>query len=159
MAKVFLICGKICSGKTTYSQKLCREQPAVLLSCDELMCSLFDEQLGEKHDETVTKVKEYLLGKSLEIIRAGSSAVLDWGFWTRAEREFTKAFYRQNQVCLETHYVDAADEVWRKQVEKRNADCLAGFDGAYYIDEALARKADYLFEAPEPEEIDFVYKR
>ena len=29
MAKVYLICGKLCCGKTTYSQKICDENDAV----------------------------------------------------------------------------------------------------------------------------------
>ncbi|HOV25823.1 MAG TPA: AAA family ATPase [Pseudobacteroides sp.] len=48
MAKIIIMCGKICSGKSTYSQKLKKEINAVVLSCDELMLSLFDEQLGDK---------------------------------------------------------------------------------------------------------------
>jgi uridine kinase len=34
MAKVILICGKICSGKTTYAKRLLCENKAVLLSTD-----------------------------------------------------------------------------------------------------------------------------
>lgn len=31
MPKVYLICGKICCGKTTYAEKLCAENNAILL--------------------------------------------------------------------------------------------------------------------------------
>ena len=41
MAKVFLICGKICSGKSTYARKLMENRQAVLLSADEIMLALF----------------------------------------------------------------------------------------------------------------------
>ena len=36
MSKVILTCGKICCGKTTYAQKLCKENNAILLSVDEI---------------------------------------------------------------------------------------------------------------------------
>jgi predicted kinase len=54
-AKVILICGKICSGKTTYTKKLIEENKAVLLSCDEITFALFGQYIGEKHDEMVEK--------------------------------------------------------------------------------------------------------
>lgn len=40
-SKIYLICGKICSGKSTYSQKLRDEHKAVILSVDEITLVLF----------------------------------------------------------------------------------------------------------------------
>ena len=37
MSKVILICGKICSGKSTYAEWLRVQNNAVLLSIDEIM--------------------------------------------------------------------------------------------------------------------------
>ncbi|MGN0542369.1 MAG: AAA family ATPase [Acutalibacteraceae bacterium] len=155
MPKVFLIGGKLCCGKTTYAEKLIAEHKAVLLSCDEIMLSLFNVQAGEKHDETVAKVKQYLLAKSLEIINAGGSVILDWGFWTKAERDFTKEYYRKNGVNFEFHYIEVSDEVWRKRIQMRNASVLAGDTGAYFVDESLAAKFEKVFETPGKNEIDF----
>ena len=50
MPEVILLCGKICSGKTTYAQRLRTEKNAVILSCDELMLTLFPQGAGEHHD-------------------------------------------------------------------------------------------------------------
>ena len=41
MGKAILICGKICSGKSTYAARLKKETNAVLLSVDEIMLDLF----------------------------------------------------------------------------------------------------------------------
>ena len=77
MSKVYLICGKICSGKTTYSKKLCEENNAILLSVDEIMLSLFDQCCGRKlHMEYEKRIKEYLFTKSLEIIEKGFDAFI-----------------------------------------------------------------------------------
>ena len=46
MAKVMLLCGKICSGKTTYCNRLREKERAVLLSCDEVESHLFHQSLG-----------------------------------------------------------------------------------------------------------------
>jgi len=80
MAKVFLICGKICSGKSTYGEKLRKERNAVLLSIDEITLSLFGQHCGEKHDDYVERTENYLFEKSLEILEIGVNVVLDWGF-------------------------------------------------------------------------------
>ncbi len=36
MAKIFLICGKICSGKSTYAEQMRIQNHAALLSVDEI---------------------------------------------------------------------------------------------------------------------------
>ena len=76
MTKVFLICGKICCGKTTYAQKLCNENNAVLLSVDEITLALFGQHCGDKHDEYVERTEKYLLNKSLELIKKDINVVL-----------------------------------------------------------------------------------
>ena len=40
MPKVIMTCGKICSGKSTYAQKLRLEYSAVILSVDEITLAL-----------------------------------------------------------------------------------------------------------------------
>ena len=41
MAKVILICGKICSGKSYYARKLKEKEHAVILSRDEMTYVIF----------------------------------------------------------------------------------------------------------------------
>ena len=156
MANVVFVGGKICCGKTTYSQTICEENNAVLLSVDEITLAVFDGDLGEKHDEYVKRVKRYLLKKAVEIVRTGTVVVLDWGFWTKAEREFTKAFFRDNGIETEMHYLDISEEQWQKNIRKRNAEVLAGKISAYYVDDGLLEKLDSVFEMPEKDEIEFL---
>ena len=155
MANAVFVCGKICCGKTTYSRTVCEENSAVLLSVDEITLAVFDGDLGEKHDEYVIRIKSYLLKKAVEIVNSGTVVVLDWGFWTKAEREFTKAFFLDNGITAELHYLDISDEQWQKNIRKRNAEVLAGKTDAYYVDDGLLEKAVSLFETPDKDEIDF----
>ena len=154
MAKVICICGKICCGKTTYAQSLLQKEHAVLLSTDEITLALFDQNIGEKHDEIVERTQAYLLEKTVEIIGCGISVVLDWGFWQREEREAVKAFYAARGIAFEFHYLDISDAIWQRRLAKRNAAILAQEVSAYYVDEGLAKKFGGLFELPEREEID-----
>ncbi|MDR0818907.1 MAG: ATP-binding protein [Oscillospiraceae bacterium] len=47
MAKVILLRGKICGGKTTYAHKLMTQINAALLSADEIMLAMFGQDVGE----------------------------------------------------------------------------------------------------------------
>lgn len=158
MAKVYLICGKLCCGKTTYSQKLCAESDAVLLSVDEMTLTVFGQNCGEKHDEYVLNAKKYLLNRSLELIDENINVVLDWGFWTRKERAFTKDFYKSRGIDCELYYIDIRDETWKARIEQRNQTVLTDKTSAYYVDENLLAKFNSMFEVPREDEIDVVYQ-
>lgn len=154
MAKVYLICGKICCGKTTYAQKLCNENNAVLLSVDEITLALFGQHCGDKHDEYVERTEKYLLNKSLKLIENKINVVLDWGFWTKAERKAVKEFYKSRNIECELHYIDISDETWKYRLNKRNSAVLANETSAYYIDDNLAAKFASIFEVPSEDEIN-----
>jgi len=154
MAKVIMLCGKIASGKSVYAEMLCKREKAVLLSVDELVLSVLGGDLGERHDEVTDRIQAYLFEKSVEIVHAGSNALLDWGFWTRERRAAARAFYCERGIAHEFHYIDVPDDVWRRNIEKRNRAVLAGETSAYFVDEGLMKKLESLFEAPQREEID-----
>ena len=50
MGRAILICGKICSGKSTYAARLKQEIRAVILSTDEVTYDLTDNAQGEGYD-------------------------------------------------------------------------------------------------------------
>lgn len=158
MAKVFLICGKICCGKTTYANKICAENNAVLLSVDEITLALFGQHCGDKHDEYVERTEKYLLNKSLELISKDINIVLDWGFWTKAEREAAKEFFKSRNIEYMLHYIDINDETWKSRLNKRNNEVLANETSAYYVDDNLAAKFNSIFEAPSEDEIEISEK-
>lgn len=154
MAKVILICGKICSGKSTYAEKIRKKYDAAVLSVDEIMLALFGQHVGDKHDEYCEKLQNYLFDKSSELIRSGINVILDWGFWQKDERKYAKKFCKDRSIECELHYIDVPDRVWRQRVAKRNSAVSEGKADAYYVDKNLAVKFGALFEAPVSEEID-----
>ena len=85
MAKIIAICGKICCGKTYYANQIKEKEKAVILSCDELTKDLFDNDLGEKHDEMALRIWRYFKKKSVELVNIGCTVILDWGFWNRRQ--------------------------------------------------------------------------
>lgn len=155
MSKVYLICGRICCGKTTYSRKLCSEKNAIMLSVDEIMLSLFDQCCGEKlHQEYEKRIKNYLFDKSLEIIEKGFDVVLDWGFWTKEERNATKEFYKSRNIDCKLHYIEIDNETWEYQLNKRNNEILENKTKAYFLEHTRALEFASMFEKPDMDEVD-----
>lgn len=106
------------------------------------------------HDEYVARTEKYLFCKSLEIIESGINVVLDWGVWTKAERDEAREFFTSRGIDYELHYLDVPDSVWRERIAKRNLSVSEGRLDAYYIDENLAAKFGAIFEPPSDDEID-----
>lgn len=158
MAKIIMVGGKICSGKSTYSQQIRLKNNAVLLSVDEIMLTIFDQNLGDKHDDYVKKIKKFLLNKSLEFIQIGVTVILDWGFWSKYERKSTKEFYISQNIKCEFHYIDISDEVWKLRLNNRNNLISSGKTNDYFVDDNLIKKFNSIFEMPSNDEIDVLVK-
>lgn len=157
-SKVILICGKICSGKSYYANKLKQKSNAVILSCDELTKDLFDNNLGNNHEQMISRIKSFYKKQSVELINAGCNVILDWGFWQKKEREELTLFYKNKNIILEWHYVDVSDDQWKNNIEKRNQLVKSGNDqNSYFLDEGLLQKLLTNWQEPTKQEIDVWY--
>ena len=154
-AKVILICGLLCSGKSTYARELSAREKAPVLSCDELMLAMFDERLGNDHARVSAKAQAYLYDMAVRHAKLGVPVILDWGFWTKQSRLEANQLFQEREIPVEWHYVDVTEEMWRHNIEKRNA---ARTPGTYFVDENLMKKCLSRFEAPQREEMDVWYQ-
>ena len=158
MGKVFLICGKICSGKSYYARTLKERYNAVILSTDETTYDLINNEQGEFYNVFAERVNLYLRKKAAEICKAGANVILDWGFWTKNNRQEMTDYLKESGVEFEWHYVDVSDEVWMKNIDARNKKIQEGNGGSdFYVDEGLLDKVKSLFEIPDKDEIDVWY--
>ena len=154
MAKVIITCGRLCSGKTTYAERIAKELPAVHFSIDDLTLLLLGPYPGDMLDEYVEKLKGYLYSKAAQTDKNGINVVIDHGLWTREERANTKEYFRREGVECELHYIKVSDRTWRSRIERRNKDIDAGKSDAYYVDENLLKKFEGFFEEPIEDEVD-----
>ena len=158
MARIILICGKICSGKTYYARQLKEKYNAVILSTDEATYDLINNEQGEFYNVFAERVNCYLRKKAVEIAKAGANVILDWGFWTSAGRKEISDFLRDWQVDYEWHFIDIPDEVWYMNIEERNRRISEGRGGSdFYVDECLLQKLLSRFEKPERTGMDVWY--
>ena len=155
MSKIYLISGKICSGKTYYAKQLKEKYNAVILSTDEATFDLINNEQGEFYNVFAARVNNYLKKKAAEIALAGANVILDWGFWTKKDRADISAYFAERNIPFEWHYIDIDDETWQRNITERNAKIKLGNGGSdFYVDEGLLNKVNTIFEVPEQSKID-----
>lgn len=162
MAKIIAICGKICSGKTYYANRLKEKENAVILSTDEVTYDLIENEQGEFYDKFCIKVNEYLMKKSVELVNVGCNIIFDWGFWTEVQRKEISEYYKSRNIQIEWHYIDIDDKEWEKNIKERNTRIEKGKGGSdFFVNEGLKKKLLEKFEKPSRNEIDIwnVFKR
>ena len=155
LAKVLLICGPLCAGKSTLARKLAAEGHAVILSCDELTKALGDD-LGDRHDAVAARVQAYLRSKAVELVRAGVDVILEWGFWRAADRAAMSRYLRETGVPFEWHGVALTQAQLEANIARRNAN---PGPGDYIVDEGLLRKCLSAWEPPSEAEMDFWHRQ
>lgn len=151
-ARAILLIGRLCSGKTTYARALMARERAVLLSADALMRTLFPEPLGERYDVYAARCIAYLYRQARELVDAGVTVILDFGFWTRADR--AAAAKALSGVPLDWRYLSPPDAEWRRRIAHRNAQIESGRASPddYYVDAGLLHKLESRFDPPVAEE-------
>ena len=149
MAKITLICGKICSGKSYIAGKI----EGVILNCDELMTTLFPEPLGDAFDEMGRRAESYLMNLAETLTLGGVNVILDWGFWTRDSRNAAIERFRARGIETELIYVEPSERRRLENIALRNAAFAAGEKGIFEADEGLLEKCDSRFEPPAPPEV------
>lgn len=157
MAKIILLCGKICSGKSHYAKKLVEEQNAVLLSCDDITL-MVDEVASYDFDKFASLVKVYLSEKAVEIASKGVNVIMDFGCWSREDRKATKDFFALHGLETELHFVHISDADWKMNIEQRRVKVQNGEEKGYVLDEGLLKKMLESFDEPSDDEIDVLYE-
>ena len=159
MSKVYLICGKICSGKSYYSKKLKEEVNAVILSPDEATYDLINNEQGEFYNIFCERLLKYMNKKCIEIVNSCANVIYGIGLWSKEERQKVKQYFEENNIETELHYIHVSDENWKKQIEERNKRVESGKGGAdFYLDEGLMKKLVSKFEEPTEDEVDVWYE-
>lgn len=147
--KIILLIGKICCGKTTYARTL----PGMLISCDQLMQSMFPGGCGEHHDLLAERARKYLLGLARQCAEAGVTPVVDFGFWNPATRR--EVIDALAGFELDWRWLDVPEDEWQRRIARRNAAIQAGEadPSDYYVDKGLLDKVNRLFVPPTVEEL------
>lgn len=75
----------------------------------------------------------YLRKKAVEICKAGTNVILDWGFRTRDDRKAISDYLTIQGTDYEWHYIDVSDATWKRNTEERNSRIRAGMNGPDFM--------------------------
>lgn len=141
--KLIIICGLPGSGKTTLAKELEARLDAVRLCPDEWMLALSMDLYDEEKRGKIEAL-QWSLGQQL--LRQGSTVIIEWGTWARAERDALRLGAKGLGAEVELHYLSASADVLFERVRKRG------------MENPPARREDIdewfgIFQAPSAEEM------
>lgn len=158
MEKVYLICGKICSGKTYFAERLAEQLQAAQLSVDRIMLTAGLDCIENAHEVLVPRIEHYLHQIASALAHCNIPSITDFGYWTAQERAQVRKFFCVKQTPMQWIYMDCDEQTWERNIRLRNQAVASGKEQAYYVDAGLRSKIEEQFEPPVPTEMDIVVK-
>jgi len=158
MAILHLMVGLPCSGKTTAARALEARYSALRLTTDEWHVRLFGDDYGDaddlghdRHNRRHGALESLLWDVAARTLVLGVDVVLDFGCWTRSEREEFRARAHRQGAGFRIHFTDASEDVLLARLTARNADLP---EGTFRIPERELKEWIGLFERPSKDELE-----
>lgn len=148
---LIFFCGKMGSGKSTYSKRLASELNAVFLSEDDWLSAIYPEEINNFDDyiKYSSRLKPLLKEHVQRILDSGISVVMDFPGNTKNQRVWFKEIFLEGQIPHKLIYLKADDQLCLKRIEQRrkNSPERARFD----TEEVFHHVTSY-FQAPTDDE-------
>jgi predicted kinase len=117
---LIIVCALPGSGKTTTANEVASQRGGVRLSPDEwmtaLVVNLWDSELRAR-----IEALQWSIGQDL--LRVGATVIVEWGTWSREERDALRIPASELGASTELIYLDVpADELWRRIQERDRED-------------------------------------
>jgi predicted kinase len=115
--RLIVVAGLPATGKTTLARALEHDLDAVRLSADEWMTELGIDLLDGSARTRVEQLQWRLAQRLLEL---AAVVVVEWGTWSRAERDVLRERARALGAAVELRFLEAGlSELWRR-IESRD---------------------------------------
>lgn len=158
MATLHLMVGLPGSGKTTLARALEARYSALRLTVDAWHVRLFGNDVHDHSDDADFAVHnarhqaiEALLWETAaRVLVLGPDVILDFGFWTRRERDEFRERARELGAGFEIHFTEVSEEVLLKRIRERNTQLPPG---TFHIPEIKLKEWIELFEPPSADEL------
>ena len=118
---VYLICGFIGAGKTTFAKKLEEKTGAVRITKDEWSISLIgNDPTIDGFEQWDRKIIELSRDVAFQLAKKGNDVIMDEGFWEKEERDKMKRKIAAIGAKAALCYVETPIEMMRDRVVGRN---------------------------------------
>ena len=153
MATLHMMVGLPGSGKTTEAKRLEKAYHALRFTPDEWQYFLFGHDIEDpEHNARHTRVEELMWHVAVQALKADVDVILDFGFWTKSERDEFRRKAHAFGAASKVHYMDVPKDVIWKRLSIRNQ--IAGENAVFYVGRKEFDEWAGLFEAPAQEELD-----
>lgn len=115
------ICGRLASGKTTLAREIVKANQAVMI-CEDVWLSKLSDGIRTFDDYLIWSRRcRSLMGPLIvDILRSGSSVVLDFAGNTRSERAWVRTLFETAGVPHVLHCLTVPEEVCLQRLKQRN---------------------------------------
>lgn len=118
---VYLLCGFIGAGKTTFAKKLEERTGAVRITKDEWSISLIgNDPAINGYAEWDIKITELSRNVAFQLVEKGIDVIIDEGFWEKETRDEMKRRIREIGAKEVLYYLDTPTEMIRERVAGRS---------------------------------------
>jgi predicted kinase len=149
MPVVHLIHGFLGAGKTTFSLRLAQETGALRFSPDECMTRLHgDDPPAALFNDYLAAILAQLTTEWTRAVQDGRDVILDYGFWTRAERDATRKAATALGATARLYALDCPEPTARQRIHLRNTNLR----GSLFIADATYDTLLLRFEPLQPDE-------
>lgn len=157
MSTLFLVCGLPGAGKTTLAKQLEKEHSALRLCPDEWITQILaDSNDIPELDRLRNPVESIQWDVAKRTLTLGVNVILEFGFWSRKERDYFRAEAEALGAQVELHYLDVdIDELWRR-ISKRNSELPPD---TFCVSKENLEDWAKSFETPSEDEMPFLTHR
>jgi predicted kinase len=147
---LYLLCGKIASGKSTLARQLAERPATLLIALDHWMSTLFptENKTIEDFARLSTRLRAAMGPHIVDILRRDLSVVLDFPANTVRWRGWMRSLIEEAGVAHELHLLDIPDEVCKQRLRQRNAEGTH----PYQVSDEIYDQFTGYFVPPGPEE-------
>jgi predicted kinase len=121
--RLVVLCGRPGSGKTTTARRIAAESGGLRFCPDEWMTAL-EIDLFDQPARARVESLQWELGQ--ELLASGQTVIIEWGVWSRSERDVLRKRARELGARVELVYLDVPVDVLLERIEARNVEQPSG---------------------------------